>query len=246
MEASDRERLAEFLHAPANSLCVDCDGECEADLFVSTQHATVICATCASLHRKFTISKAVPVGTLSEEEASALVLGGNDAFKSFLASPAQGVPRDEWLAVSLQVRYHTPAADLYRRRLAALSAASQVSSEASNVRFQRPSEVRPVESPPTPPAPAQGELTVRWTPDAVAFHCEVCRAHFKFYRRRHHCRMCGKCICADCSPPAQWRPLPHLGIEQHSRVCKQCVPPPRLGSWKIPKQPSVHSTRSAV
>ena len=34
----------------------------------------------------------------------------------FLASPNIGVPRHVWLALPLELRYHTPAADLYRRQ----------------------------------------------------------------------------------------------------------------------------------
>mmetsp|Transcript_10834 Transcript_10834/g.20585 ORF Transcript_10834/g.20585 Transcript_10834/m.20585 type:complete len:565 (-) Transcript_10834:130-1824(-) len=36
-----------------------------------------------------------------------------------------------------------------------------------------------------------------WREDCEA--CELCQQSFGFWRRRHHCRGCGKCVCARCS-----------------------------------------------
>ena len=32
-----------------------------------------------------------------------------------------------------------------------------------------------------------------WTPDEDATQCEICDTPFTFFRRRHHCRRCGRC-----------------------------------------------------
>ncbi|CAM9920621.1 unnamed protein product [Scytosiphon promiscuus] len=38
-----------------------------------------------------------------------------------------------------------------------------------------------------------------WVPDDMALNCCVCKAEFTMYRRRHHCRTCGRVACDDCS-----------------------------------------------
>lgn len=38
-----------------------------------------------------------------------------------------------------------------------------------------------------------------WVPDSKAEACMRCGGVFGWRRRRHHCRLCGKCVCANCS-----------------------------------------------
>ena len=38
-----------------------------------------------------------------------------------------------------------------------------------------------------------------WVPDAKAEACMRCSGVFGWRRRRHHCRLCGRCVCASCS-----------------------------------------------
>ena len=40
----------------------------------------------------------------------------------------------------------------------------------------------------------------RWQPDADVSSCPICGAHFSFWYRKHHCRKCGRVVCANCSP----------------------------------------------
>merc|ERR1712032_292237 len=37
-----------------------------------------------------------------------------------------------------------------------------------------------------------------WEPNVAA--CSLCAEEFTLTLRRHHCRQCGRCICASCSP----------------------------------------------
>jgi len=50
--------------------------------------------------------------------------------------------------------------------------------------------------------------------------CGVCRSRFSLTVWRHHCRICGRCVCHDCSPH-QVRMDQHL--EALQRACKTCV-----------------------
>ncbi|KAF1825233.1 uncharacterized protein K489DRAFT_315338, partial [Dissoconium aciculare CBS 342.82] len=40
----------------------------------------------------------------------------------------------------------------------------------------------------------------QWQADADASHCPVCENEFTFWYRKHHCRKCGRVVCATCSP----------------------------------------------
>ena len=55
-------------------------------------------------------------------------------------------------------------------------------------------------------------------------HCRICKEVFTWYKRRHHCRKCGLCICADCVP--FYDVLPMLGYSDPVKVCSSCHPMP--------------------
>jgi superfamily II helicase len=38
-----------------------------------------------------------------------------------------------------------------------------------------------------------------WSPNEVE-SCELCGKKFTLITRRHHCRMCARCVCSNCSP----------------------------------------------
>ena len=38
-----------------------------------------------------------------------------------------------------------------------------------------------------------------WVPDGKTYSCMRCGKPFGWRRRRHHCRLCGRCVCAGCS-----------------------------------------------
>lgn len=40
----------------------------------------------------------------------------------------------------------------------------------------------------------------RWQPDAEVTSCPICGTVFTFWYRKHHCRKCGRVVCASCSP----------------------------------------------
>lgn len=40
----------------------------------------------------------------------------------------------------------------------------------------------------------------KWQPDDELSSCSICGTPFTFLNRRHHCRRCGRLVCATCSP----------------------------------------------
>ncbi|KAL8798042.1 MAG: hypothetical protein Q9182_007010 [Xanthomendoza sp. 2 TL-2023] len=57
--------------------------------------------------------------------------------------------------------------------------------------------------PDVPPSSNQDsrEITLpRWQPDSEVTRCPICSTNFGFWYRKHHCRKCGRVVCANCSP----------------------------------------------
>ena len=42
-------------------------------------------------------------------------------------------------------------------------------------------------------------MTPLWVPNEMIHNCEDCGASFTVLRRRHHCRLCGRVFCDDCT-----------------------------------------------
>jgi hypothetical protein len=56
----------------------------------------------------------------------------------------------------------------------------------------------------------------KWQPDTEL--CTICTRDFNLSRRRHHCRVCGSCVCASCSPFEL-----RLSSNQPTvRICSRC------------------------
>ena len=64
-----------------------------------------------------------------------------------------------------------------------------------------------------------GDSAPVWVPDTRVTMCGSCSVEFSLVLRRHHCRACGKVVCAQCS--ANKAPLRYRQFEA-SRVCDAC------------------------
>ncbi|KAK9470405.1 FYVE zinc finger-domain-containing protein [Dipodascopsis tothii] len=79
-----------------------------------------------------------------------------------------------------------------------------------------------------------------WQPDQEAADCPICHRPFTVFFRRHHCRICGRVVCALCSPssipyppgtyavpPTQKAPAPAGTL---LRTCDDCIREPSSSS----------------
>ncbi|KAJ3806177.1 hypothetical protein F5876DRAFT_50523, partial [Lentinula aff. lateritia] len=66
-----------------------------------------------------------------------------------------------------------------------------------------------------------------WIPDEKAEGCMRCGRIFGWRRRRHHCRLCGRCVCSSCSEKARHQIMyPNIKDDDVSskpaRACNAC------------------------
>lgn len=64
-------------------------------------------------------------------------------------------------------------------------------------------------------------------PFQEAARCVVCSCSFNTFRRRHHCRSCGRTLCSEHS--SDQMALPQFGIYSNVRVCADCFNNSRSG-----------------
>lgn len=223
----EEEVQAEILAMPGNAQCFDCGQAMpRKDVWVSLAHGAVICINCAGVQRglgtHITRVKSLQKDQFSEREVELLRLGGNASFREFLQ---ENGGEEQWVAHHQKERYSTPVAVAHRRNLAAAvggsddSPARRVISPFSTAALERPRPSCPGTSLARAP---------QWTRDEDAPKCELCKKDFtRFCFRRHHCRACGKVVCAECSPKECWRLLEHVsfGKDRLQRICKVGQPP---------------------
>jgi hypothetical protein len=63
-------------------------------------------------------------------------------------------------------------------------------------------------------------LPVTWIPDERVSSCFDCSCKFSLFRRKHHCRSCGRIFCDSCTLHRER--IPHHLSEQRQRVCGSC------------------------
>lgn len=68
--------------------------------------------------------------------------------------------------------------------------------------------------------PSMRYSTVGWALNIDISSCMVCSVPFTFFKRRHHCTVCGNVICANCSPNRVTVLELHRSLTY--RVCIQC------------------------
>ncbi|KAH9515330.1 hypothetical protein Btru_014177, partial [Bulinus truncatus] len=85
--------------------------------------------------------------------------------------------------------------------------------------------------------PAQPPLQDQWMPDSATSVCMVCQVErFSMFNRRHHCRRCGRVVCATCSTKQT------LVFNVMARTCDDCWQ--QINKTSDPKGPDEHEIYS--
>jgi len=79
--------------------------------------------------------------------------------------------------------------------------------------------------PPAPPViqlPPDVSYRPPWQRDEDCKNCNKCSAEFGLFKRRHHCRACGKIFCSKCT--TKNTKIINLGyVEEPVKVCDSCI-----------------------
>ncbi|KAI0094987.1 hypothetical protein BDY19DRAFT_915766 [Irpex rosettiformis] len=89
-----------------------------------------------------------------------------------------------------------------------------------------------------------------WVPDGKTEGCMRCGRTFGWKRRRHHCRLCGRCICAQCSTKTFFiidssRTNPK-DSHKSARACDACYDTVFPLIDPLPAPPATHETLSRL
>lgn len=81
----------------------------------------------------------------------------------------------------------------------------------------------PPTGPPSAEGIGEGIRPPNWIPDDQVECCmgRNCGAKFTFWKRRHHCRLCGNVFCGDCTEKRAMMP-DVFGTKDPQRVCEPC------------------------
>lgn len=185
-EVQNTDLLSIIAHE-GNNICVDCDER--SPTWASVNLGVFLCINCAGNHRSFGVNisrvRSLTLDVWTPIHIKSMKLGGNFSFRQFMEE--KGVQEND-LPTD---KYHSQAAELYRLRLHALVNDLTPPSDLTQVDIDR--IARPLTS-----TKRSASSPVVWSPDGPV--CEICTASFTVSRRRHHCRKCGLCVCADCAP----------------------------------------------
>ena len=63
---------------------------------------------------------------------------------------------------------------------------------------------------------------VHWVPNKAIKICSNCSKKFSVFKRKHHCRICGKIYCSDCVKPIQIPSVKQVLFNRRFKICCKC------------------------
>ncbi|KAL1951034.1 hypothetical protein VTO73DRAFT_183 [Trametes versicolor] len=154
--------------------------------------------------------------------------------QSFVIYAATEEERDEWITA-----IRTAKSSLLVS-FSVMQLNSTLTSSASNNHLRRTLQALPYD-PEDSSKPRRGKVEhfvpAIWVPDGKTESCMRCGRTFGWRRRRHHCRLCGRCVCGGCSNKTFFIVDPNAKESSKSaRACEACYDT----VFPLLEQPSEH------
>ncbi|KAI8981319.1 hypothetical protein BD414DRAFT_492311 [Trametes punicea] len=140
--------------------------------------------------------------------------------QSFAVYAATDEERDEWIAAIRNAKSSLLVS------LSVMQLNSTLTSSASTNHLRRTLQALPY-APDDSSKPRRGKVEhfvpAVWVPDGKTESCMRCGRTFGWRRRRHHCRLCGRCVCGSCSSKTFFIVDPTAKESSKSaRACEAC------------------------
>lgn len=218
-----------------NQNCFDC-GSKPAD-WISHGFGISVCVQCSGYHRHLgvhlTTVRSLRLDDLSQIQLSYLQHGGNDLFKKYLDDKVYDQS-------TTYAKYLSPVVLYYREVLKnkvegnmddVLPPFDEKYIQEINISI---SHLKDIFMDKTITGVTSLSPTVAWIPNESSNVCMICEKPFSYcFLRRHHCRRCGKCVCSNCAPKNNTRPILEWGLKTPVRHCKLCYRSPNVDWDKI-------------
>ncbi|KAI1790987.1 hypothetical protein LXA43DRAFT_458642 [Ganoderma leucocontextum] len=127
--------------------------------------------------------------------------------------------RDEWVAAIRNAKSSLLVS------LSVMQLNSTLTSSSSTNHLRRTLQALPY-APEDSSKPKRGKVEhfvpAVWVPDGKAESCMRCGRTFGWRRRRHHCRLCGRCVCGSCSGKTFFIVDCSAKDSKTARACESC------------------------